>query len=107
VETALLLLAIAVVAGVALGALKAVAAAGESRRLNPRGHRWETAVHSLSTGGYQVVVQREGEPRQVVREIPAGLEGDELSSAIAGARADADEHAAALNAAGPVGFPRT
>jgi hypothetical protein len=106
VETALVLLVIAVVAGIAIGSLKAMSAANRSPLLNPRAGRWETAVHSLSTGGYQVVVQREGEPRQVVREIPPGLEGDELSNEIARARADADEHASALNAAGPPGFPR-
>ena len=75
-----------------------MAAGNRSPQLNPRASHWETAVHPLSAGGYQVVVQKEGEARQVVRELPAGIEGDELSSAMAHARAEADEHAAALNA---------
>jgi hypothetical protein len=90
---------LALIAGIGLGSLRLVSAGNRSRALNPLSTTWTTAVHARSTGGWQVVVEREGEPRQVVREIPAGLEGAELSTAMADARADADEHAAALNAA--------
>jgi hypothetical protein len=82
---------------IAWGTLRLVHWSERPRRL--REDRWKTAVHSLPSGGYQVVVECAGEPRQVVREIPPGLDGPEFSEALAEARADAEEHAAALNAA--------
>jgi hypothetical protein len=82
---------------IAWGTLRLVHWSERPRRL--REDSWKAAVHSLPSGGYQVVVEREGEPRQVVREIPPGLDGPEFSEALAEARSDAEEHAAALNAA--------
>jgi hypothetical protein len=82
---------------IAWGTLRLVHWSERPRR--PRDARWKPAVHSLASGGDQVVVESEGEPRQVVREIPPGLDGPEFSAALAEARADAEEHAAALNAA--------
>lgn len=85
------------VALIGWGMLRLVHSSERDTRL--RDIRWKPAVHSLPGGGYQVVVEREGEARQVVRELPPGLAGPEFSSALAEARADAEEHAAALNAA--------
>jgi hypothetical protein len=85
------------VALIGWGTLRLVHWSERPRRL--REAAWKPAVHSLSSGGYQVVVEREGEARQVVRELPPGLDGPEFSEALAQARADAEEHAAALNAA--------
>jgi hypothetical protein len=82
---------------IAWGTLRLVHWSERPRRLRDAG--WKPAVHSLPSGGYQVVVECEGEPRQVVRELPPGLDGPEFSEALAEARADAEEHAAALNAA--------
>jgi hypothetical protein len=98
VSAAEVVIFIAFIAAIGLGSLRLIAAGNRSRALNPRSGHWTTAVHARATGGYQVVVERQGEPRQVVREIPPGLEGAELSTAMADAQADADEHAAALNA---------
>jgi hypothetical protein len=79
------------------GTLRLVHMSERAKRV--RDARWKPAVHSLQTGGYQVVVECEGEPAQVIRELPPGLDGPEFSEALAEARADAEEHAAALNAA--------
>jgi uncharacterized protein YdbL (DUF1318 family) len=81
----------------ALAVLRLLNASARATRL--REARWRAAVHALPAGGYRVVVECEGEPAQLVREIPAGLDAAELSSALAEGRADAEEHAAALNAA--------
>jgi hypothetical protein len=69
------------------------------RRVRTRDGRWRVRVRSRATGGYQVVVEREGEAGQVVRELPARMDAAEFSTALADARAEAEEHAAALNAA--------
>jgi hypothetical protein len=79
------------------GSLRLLHASDQATRL--RDARWKPAVHSLPSGGYRVVVECEGEAAQLVREIPAGMDGAEFSTELAEARADAEEHAAALNAA--------
>jgi hypothetical protein len=104
VRAAELVVFLFLVAAILWGTLRLVHWSERGKRL--RTGRWTPAVHSLQNGGYQVVVECEGEPRQVVRELPAGLDGPEFSEALAEARADADEHAAALNAARSSGFPR-
>jgi hypothetical protein len=82
---------------IVLGLLRLLDASARATRL--REARWRAAVHALPSGGYRVVVECEGEPAQLVRELPAGMAAAEFSSALAEARADAEEHAAALNAA--------
>jgi hypothetical protein len=99
VSAAELVIFIALIAGIGLGSLRLISAGNRARGLGTRSKDWEAAIHPKSTGGYQVVVEREGEPRQLIRELAPGLEGAELSAALADARADAEEHAAALNAA--------
>jgi hypothetical protein len=97
VRVAEALVFILLLALIAWATIRAVSGAERTRRL--RSARWSPAVHSLPSGGYQVVVECEGEVRQVVRELPAGMPAEEFSSELAEARAQAEEHAAALNAA--------
>jgi hypothetical protein len=88
---------VALLVGIVWTGVRAYTGAERTRRL--REGRWKPAVHSLSTGGYEVVVEREGETRQLVRALPAGMDADVFSTELAEARAQAEEHAAALNAA--------
>jgi hypothetical protein len=97
VRAAELVVFLFLIALIGWGTLRLVHWSERGKRL--RKAYWQPTVHSLPNGGYQVVVECEGEPRQVVRELPPGMDGPEFSSALADARADADEHAAALNAA--------
>jgi hypothetical protein len=91
------LIFLVLIAAITWGTLRLMNA-GRGRKQLVEG-RWTPAVHSLPTGGYNVVVECPGETAQVVRQIPAGLDGAEFSTALAEARSDAEEHAAALNAA--------
>ena len=74
--------------------VRAIAGA-ESRRVLERA-RWQVATHARPEGGWEVVLECPGEPRQVVRELPT-LEGEHLD-ALYEAQAEAEQQAAALNA---------
>ena len=76
--------------------IRAVIAAARDRRAGPA--RWRAATHARAEGGFEVVLECEGEPRQVVGELPAGLPYDEFSSQLAELESDAEAQAAALNA---------
>lgn len=75
--------------------IRAVAGAEERRKLERA--RWEVATHARPEGGWEVVLECPGEPRQVVRELPS-LEGEQLD-ALYEAQAEAEQQAAALNVA--------
>jgi hypothetical protein len=97
VRAAEIVVFIFLLAAIGWGTIRLMVMTERNKRL--RTARWRAAVHALPGGGYQVVVEREGEPRQLVRELPAGMPAEEFSTELAEARAEAEEHAAALNAA--------
>ena len=91
--------AVGLLALVALVVWATARAALEARRgRRARSARWRAATHALPEGGFEVVLECEGEPRQVVGELPAGMPYDEFSAELAELRSSTEAQAAALNA---------
>jgi hypothetical protein len=58
---------------------------------------WHAETRGLLEGGWAVELCREGEPRQTVARIPAGLPHEEFAERMADAQAQAEADAAVLN----------
>ena len=76
--------------------VRAVLSAASERRARSAG--WRAATHARPEGGFEVVLECAGEPRQVVGELPPGLPYDEFSAQLAELQSAAEVQAAALNA---------